>query len=294
MVAPSSCPMCSHFRCKNCRSWDGPTASSISQHLPYQISNHPGHGVRHASAHSSPSGSARPNSKPKSDEETSSSSGDDDAWNDALLQDDMAQLPSGIDPDPRLMNPSKYFGELNNLEKEVFLHSAFGMLGPDGLGVNLDGPFDPAIRFPQPKGAPKSKIDDTEALGRSRELLARLPDPIFDEMDPPQKAVVEGVMNSVKSFLNMVECRNILCAVEENISRMYQAGYYTHCISMLALESDRNVARLARLYTPDIIRIRTLFDNAVSARFSRIRSVSYDVSRGSRFFFQFLPPSGKW
>ena len=204
-------------------------------------------------------------SKLESNEEVPSSSEDDSDWDDVFVQSATPRLPSGIDPDERLMNPSYYFGELENLETEVFLHSAFKRLGPHGFRSESPRPVGLAIDFPYSTDRSQPEISDLEATATCRALLAKV---------VPAESTQEPFTFCTGIFLQLIACRNVISAVLDNLSRLSRARFCGSYISILALQNDRNVARLVRVTINEVTILKNLLDDALKARYEYLRKLT--------------------
>ena len=206
-----------------------------------------------------------PDDKLKPDEEIESSSEDDSHWDTDFLHKASSELPPGIDPDERLIKPSKYFGELEQLANEVYVHSAFGTLGQDRLRFFPPRLENLTIDFPYPKDRTKPNVDDRKALESCIALRVTL---------SGGPGHVEPITACIKVFLELLECRNIVCAVSDNITRLSQARFCTNYISFLALETDRFVAKMVILPVNDLKLFDDLFNNALNTRYEYILNLT--------------------
>ena len=207
-------------------------------------------------------------SKLTSDEELASSEDGSD-WNDDFIRSASSELPPDIDPDERLINSSKYFEELEELANDVFLHSAFrtvGRLRSDPLRLS-----DLVINFPYPKDLPKPEITDVQALGAFDQYFAKLNEGASS--DTP-------IRTYFRTFLTLLECRNVISNVSEQMSRLSRARFCTSWISFLTLESDRDVVSLVRISISEIGLLEDTFNNALKTRFEHVQELIYRKTLG--------------
>ena len=228
---------------------------------PSLASNQQGVDVAYAFNHEIPHVSTPPDDQSTSEREIESSSQDDSNWDVDFFSNAPSELPPGIDPDERLLNPSKYFVELEQLANEVYVHSALGTLGQDCLQFSPPRIENPTINFPYPKDRPRPELDDDAALESCGKLLAAF---------GGGTGSVEPIKACIEVFLELLECRNIICAVCDNFARLSQARFCTTYISFLALEMDRFVARLVRLPNNELKLFDDLFSDALNTRYNYI------------------------
>ena len=156
-------------------------------------------------------------SKLTSDEELASSEDGSD-WNDDFIRSASSELPPDIDPDERLINSSKYFEELEELANDVFLHSAFRTVGSERLRSDPLRLFDSVINFPYLKDLIKPKISDAQALSAFNELLVK---------QNKGASSYTLIRTYFRTFLILLECRNVISNVSEQMLRLSRARFCT-------------------------------------------------------------------
>ena len=234
--------------------------NSIPSHEPYPISRPPDY-------------------ESTSDEKIEDSSEDDNQWDADFGQAASSELPPDTDSDERPINPSKYFTELEELANEVYLRSAFRALGQTQIRFDPSRPLDQLIVFPCPEGEYLPKllgINDGEVLEGCRRLLANT-----DSDETP--------IAYLGTFLELTECRNIIHAVSHNIHRLSHAKFCTnHVFSLMALDNDRDVAKMVLLEVFEVEKLHSLFDKTLNSCCDYIRTLTNSLSRniqGTRALF---------
>ncbi|KAF4636038.1 hypothetical protein G7Y89_g2052 [Cudoniella acicularis] len=193
-------------------------------------------------------------------------------------------------PEKRLLHPVEYFQELDDLGSKIYQRSAFQPL----IDGSVYRPFDSTVRFKALflENASFQSCTVAEILSFCMEVthLAN------KNASGPQVGshYVDHRMHhrQIEQLVHLIECRNVISGVWQNIKEMKQACYCGDFISSLVCDSTRiGVARLVQIECSRIERLAIAFEACLLQVLSHhptmvlldiITTVSNDVSTACR------------
>lgn len=171
-------------------------------------------------------------------------------------------LPPEINRDERLINPQKYYKQLEELEANVagssglfLMKSEMRQAYPHGKEYNLK------YNFHGHGGHPEFPDYDDVIMK-------------FCKSSPESSQYVKLSQDTIRSVknnsdlaywaFNVLECRNLMIQVKSNIQRMTSAQYCNSSINLLSVNRLRsNIARLVHVGIDEISQLHDSFENAL-------------------------------
>ncbi|MCJ1226563.1 hypothetical protein MMC12_003216 [Toensbergia leucococca] len=182
-----------------------------------------------------------------------------------LISEDDGSLPTDLDQDDRFVNTDLYISSLERMERTVVSSSALGLFTSwDSPRINETAflklsSYEPLIKGPEQQWKDFENLD-SQAVTQCQALISndsqasktRAPNSSIHSTSNVQQSRLRG--NAYLLF-HILECRNLLVKVNQNIATMHNERYCTQAITLLVLDRNRHgVANLVE------VKLERIFD----------------------------------